>query len=320
MSLGPITNLEWLNRNSMRAFPIGEDTAPVLSSGVPLPNDILVDAFIVAALPGPGKAAIYSVTFTPATITAVIWDEESGKTIGYATAVKGRHHPNSSIPIQSSDGLSSGSVTFGAVMELEDFTPYLGVHRQPVGVYLEARCVIFTGVPMVSSLEADLQDGVASGDVTLSLGEELQAVITEDVVNGCEETTVELSLVSPENFLPDCYPIYIDPLCFCGQLPIITINGVPRDENDEGIDIIFGNGLLGQITNDELRNLISLLVSESGDSVCFEDPIIPDTFGRLGPLFGQDCPPITGYGLSDSGPACPNPAPSVPLDSSAQGS
>lgn len=316
MPLGPITHLEWLNRNSLRAYPLREDAEPKLNSGEALPNDVLVDIFVVASLAGNNSAAITSITFTQKTVTVMIGDESTGATIGYATAVLGSDPPNSSISIQSPEGLGSGTVTFGNILNTSrrtDFVDIQGVHSFGSPIPLEHRCSLVTGRPIVESLSVHLQEGEVLDVPVIGLGREIRATISTETIGGCDETVVELYLANPEEFLPDCYPKYVDPLCFCGQLPIISINGVERDPSDLGIDLVFGNGLVGLVTNDNDRSLVALTVEQPGDEVCFEEPVIPDEYGRLGPNFNQDCPPDTNYGLSDSGPECLNPPPDVPL-------
>jgi hypothetical protein len=317
MSLGPISQHDWLNRNSLRAFPVAESASLRLNTGADLPNDILVDLFLVVALAGPSLISVSSLSFTARTVT-VVFADTTGRSVGYAMAVLGTDPPNSSIQIRSSDGLCSGAVTFGRILDEAlhpDYMDYLGVHPQ-IEAPIDRRCYIFTGKPILESLGVEYQDGVSREGPILSLGLEMQAEITELLINGVRETQVELSLVNPESFLPDCYPTYVDPLCFCGQNPIVTVNGVSRDEDgDLGIDIVFGPNVPGEIVNSEEQNLLEMTVEVPGNEICIEDPAIPDVYGRLGPAYWRDCPPTTPYGRPP-GPDCQNRPPEIPAEPS----
>ena len=285
-----------------------EDSRLLLNTGEEMGNDVLVDLNLIVSLAGPGTVKVSTISFTLKTITVVLADAGTGASIGYATAVLDSNPPNTSSPIQSPDGLASGWVTFGKILDTvqyPDFGNRLGVHEQ--SALLDRRCYIYTGRPMVESMRVDLQDGEVSGAPVLTLGNEISATVTEILINGVKETQVELSLVTPEEFLPDCYPKYPDPLCHCNQRPITTVNGVPRNEEDDlGIDIVFANGSGGEITNNDQEALIEVAFEAAGNTVCVEDPVVPDQYGRLGPLFRQDCPPQTAYG-TPSGPSCLNP-------------
>lgn len=316
MSLGPITQHEWLNRNSLRAFPVMEDCRLLFNYGDDMPNSILVDMFLAIALPGPMDLCVDTVSFTMRTVTVVLSSAEGGQSVGYATAILGSTPPNSAVPIKSPSGQVSGTVSFGKILDVAQYSDYgnfIGTHKQAAGVMIDQRCYICTGKPVVESISVDLQDGFVNGNATISLGGELRAEISELLINGVSETQVELFLANPEEFLPDCYPKYIDPLCYCGQRPVITVNGVPRDEDgDLGIDITIA-GEDAEITNEEDLNLLQVAVEKPKTAICVEDPIVPDSYGRLGPNFSQDCPPSIDYGLGElNGPACTNPPPRPP--------
>jgi hypothetical protein len=320
MSFGPITQHDWLNRNSLRAFPVVENSVLKFSSGEDMPNSILVDLFLAVALPGPMTLCVATVSFTLKTVTVVLSGKETGASVGYATAVLGVNDPNSPIPIQSPDDLASGTITLGKILDTSqrtDFGAFIGNHKQAVPVVIDQRCYICTGLPMVESMEVGLQDGMVNGNMVFTLGSELKAEITELLFDGLKETEVLISLAHPEEFLPDCYPKYIDPLCFCGQVPVVTVNGVPRDEEgDLGIDIEIV-GEKASITNNGGESLVEVLVERKRTEICIEDPVVPDGYGRLGPVYSKDCPPTDddlnyGLGLGVAGPACQNPPPRPP--------
>lgn len=276
MSLGPISQQEWLNRNSLRSFPVSDGMSLLLDNGGELPNSVLVDMFVVASLPGPGRLYVSTVCFTLTTVTVVVADVDTGASIGYATGLLGHTPPNSSVAIQSPSGFGSGSVTFGDILNTSshhDYGTFIGSHRQPVNRTLDRRCFIYTGRPMIERMKVDHQDGEVIGNATISLGNEIQAYVSEIEINGVKETQVELSLISPEEFLPACYPRFTSPLCFCDRPTIVTINGVPRDEDgDLGIDIVFSSGVVGGIIDNKSdENSIELALERQGDEVCFKE-------------------------------------------------
>lgn len=319
MAFGGIRSHDWLNRNSLRSYPIVDGVNLLASDGTGIPRGILVDALLWVARGSEVIPYVKSMSFTRMTVTVVIADAESGDTLCYATAVIGVTPENGSVSVESPDGGASGHLVFGPELSAKtraDFSDLLGTHTFPVGARLESRCFLLTGKPMVKQLKVSLQDFELSGDVTLLSGVDGVLEVSEDEVAGDQvERVIEFRLKTPEAFLPDCYPTNSNLDCFCDGDPIETINGIPGSPGDYGVDIVFGNGLSGVVTAEQPEYLVALLVEGEYKDICLESPVIPDSFGRLGPEFSNDCPPRIGYGLSDKGPPCWNRAPRVPHNS-----
>lgn len=311
---------DWLNRNSLRSYPLVDGPTPLLSTGEPLWDSLLVDASLFLAWPDGTVPAIGTVAFTRSTATVVIVDAQTGASICHATCARVPGASGSAVPVESSDGRAGGHLVFGPAMDPSGppMDGILGAHQLSQPVPLEARCWICTGLPMVESLEVPFQNGPIQGDVELLAGEALSIAVSTEGSGPSIRSVATLSLKAPWNFLPACWPKSPHEACRCPGTAIGTINGVPGHPVTGNLDIVFGNGLEGVVDTDQGESLVSLLVEGSISSVCREDPVVPDRFGRLGPEFSNDCPPRTDYGLPDNGeddrngPPCRNPLPRIP--------
>jgi hypothetical protein len=122
--------LEWLSRNALRSFPIREDTTAVSPAGFSLPNDLLVDAII--SVPGDDTdVCVGAVCLTPRIVTVVLVSQQTGETLGTATAFPGATDPYSSIAIVPAIDGVAGFLTFGPFIEngINDALPgFAGSH------------------------------------------------------------------------------------------------------------------------------------------------------------------------------------------------
>ena len=313
---------EWLERNSLRSYPLVEDSVAILSNGNDLPRNLLADAFVVVPTTY-GQVSVSSVFFTAMTATVTISvsvPEAPTATVGYATAVLGVSEPGVAIPLTGPDGTCCGSITFGDILLSSTgmgFSLLAGMHDLEVSAPLEARCCIFAGKPIISRIVGRYGGEGVLGAVGLSLSEELEATVSSANDGGDVMTTLTIGLKSPEDFLPRCMPKTEEEDCRCDGV-IRSINGVTGDSVDSNITILvqsngFGNS--PEISTDLGTQAINLILEVPGNELCIRTPVIPDEFGRLGPNFDEDCPPRKGYGgLIWSGPQCDNPPQSVPIN------
>lgn len=299
-----ITHIDWLARNAMRSYPL----APQGPGDVPV--DLLVDASVVGPLSGGLFLKTLSVTLQ--TATAVLADS-SGTVVGYATATLSEDTYQAIAITPTVDGCA-GTVTFGPLLRqndpLYDLTDHLGVRNYADGAAAFAqRCSMDTGSPPIHSFDVENREGRASGAITLDLGPGMSFTTAEETLaTGEKVTRVTLTLDDPAEFLPECEPKSTDPLVACGEVFIKRINGVSRNPEDLGIDIVFKSQPflpLGEIVAVPDRNTVEVSYTRLGSEVCSEDPALPDKHGRLPELYDLDCPPDTPYG-TDPGPACIN--------------
>jgi hypothetical protein len=315
-----ISGQEWLDRNSHRAYPLVEDSSVLLSTGGLFPRNLISDILVVVSS-SYHPVVISSVFFTRTTVTVTIsYVGEELFPVGYATAVLGVSVPGIGIPITASGGGYCGSVTFGEILDTPEevgFVNLLGPHDLGSSALLETRCCIFAGEPIVSTIVARYGGGVISGLVELEASTEIDLTLSSAEVGGDIETTIQIGLKSPEDFLPRCFPKSSDEACRCTGV-IRSINGVIGDEADGNIVILIqsaGFNSPPSITSDPESYSISLELAIPGNEVCIADPAIPDEFGRLAPSVSSDCPPRKSYsGLIWAGPNCDNPPPEVPLN------
>jgi hypothetical protein len=303
------TGDDWISRNSRRSYPIAEWAGALLSNGDPIPASVLADAMVVVAR-DPAPVEISCASFLPGAVSIEL--SCGGESIGTATAVIGSTQEGDRVDILSPLGRCSGWVSFGvAVMRPDVLGPIRGVH-QLSGCVLESRCLVFSGVPALTSVAGwDGDEGPISGDVVVRAAPGFVVSVSKD--ENLDSAEVEIGLDDPQGFLPPCLPEFEDPGCACPGA-IRTISGVSGDANGNLRIVVISppGGPQGSVWAHQGRNSISLLATIPRKFMCEESPVVPDSFGRLGPDFSSDCPPARSYGLDYSGPECDNPPPVIP--------
>jgi len=305
-----VSGNDWISKNSRRKYPISESCSPMLSSGDPLPPNVIADATLVIAL-APGAVEISSVSVVAQSVTVEF--SSNGMSIGVAKAVMGRDLEGDQIPILSSRDLVSGWVIFGSILSADPGALFsmAGIHQMS-GIFLESRCLVFCGPPPISSVSAwDGDQTELSGDVSIIPSGSLTV---EASTGDYESFALSIGLVDPASFLPDCVPPVLGGNCGCpGAIKFINgVSGNPETGNLRLVVISPPGAPAGSIWAHPARNAVSILVTTPRKFLCIESPIVPDQFGRLGPQFDSDCPPTRNYGLMFSGPDCDNPPAIIP--------
>ncbi len=201
----PHRDLEWLNQNAGRAYPLAEDTSLVVASGPSagpstLPQDLLVDlkfmAPITTTVP-PYKLGCIS--FTGILLSVLIVDGAdtplAGSTINVETVEKfmdlelATLHPG-----------VTGVVTFGEGVDTVKETWVPG--KYIFGIELEATVAVPYQPGFVTSLgdlkEEKNEDAILVGDVTLIPGSNISMQRVE------QDNTIVLRLTSTAQFEPIC--------------------------------------------------------------------------------------------------------------------
>lgn len=274
-----INNIEWLSRNALRSYPI-------VSVDTDIPDDVLVDAFIVVES-APQGVYVSSFSFTSKIASVVFSDVETNAPLGAAMAILGETKPFENVEITPIASNVSGRVAFGPAIERDQVSrsesffgakPLSNIHK------LEARAVLETGKPPVAAVSVlEFSDRKMTGDITLSLGSDLLAS-----VNGSD---VIFSLKDPSRYVSRCETS--GSACGCPQTPIITINGVPPDNNGNITIEIIDSKNKSSIVKIPALSLLQFSVLRAQVDLC-SMPSVPDGDGRLYP-FTTDRTPSQAY-------------------------
>jgi hypothetical protein len=286
-----IQNHEWLTRNSVRTFPIREGSIVVAQSGWSLDPALIVDAKMVADLPGETTFCLHSVTITPLMCSAVIGDAVTGESLGYAVFTQGVDSVMIPTRIHSVIDGFAGFITFGPALFQENYGNLpRGIHQFGSSTLLETRCGISLGTFPVRSVSSG--GTAASGKINVVTGNSLITSISKGEDDGDQVDIVQLSLVDPVKFLSPCEG-RTSP-CECRSMPINSINGVVGDESGLiTIELEDENGnvfLLG-------KSRLQLSMIRSAQSLCSKVRV-PDQHGRLpGPSgdYSGDAKPVAIY-------------------------
>jgi hypothetical protein len=290
---------QWQARNALRAYPLRE-TAPRLSSrGFALPDDLIVDLFLVLAAADVGSFYLQSVCLTPRLVSVVLGDAASGDALAVAAAPVRTEAGETSafqsaelIPLSSGPGAGgalTGRMTFGPALEAARYEVLLsqmgvGTHFFDAGNTFETRCALLTGPFPVQSLNGQ------SSDVELRLRGALRATPSE-LVRGDDGGNIQvltLSLEDAQAFLSPCDAPGQTP---CGdRAPIRSINGVRGDPADGRVTVNFH----GFTSWRDVEHSIRILQLQSGRDLCPARPS-PDEQGRLPVNYEDDLDPETSY-------------------------
>jgi len=289
-----MTGIEWLNRNSLRSFPIREDANTVsLNTLWTLPTGVLADIFITG--PGLEKGVYLSSVCITQQIISVSFANSNGTTIATASAVSGVDNSYSRFPLQSIQVGVSGSVSFGDILEPVNFaTLPLGIHLFSSNCQLETRTLMDTGIPPVYALST-ISPGLFQGTVSINTNTGFIVMESQGTDNNDPISIFTFSLNSPAVFLSPCENPSTP--CECPSTPIYFLNNVPPDANGLiTIELILLSGEIIPLLINPSTLAFSILAT--GDSLC-QKPQMPDQWGRL--------PGPAGNYITDKNPIIPYP-------------
>lgn len=237
MSNYSIANLEWNNKNSGRNYPIDSDGAVLSDMGFALPQNIIVDAYIVSSMtiqPSPIEVCAVHITEKIITVFFRHFSSDPGSPpLFMATAFLGKKGRRDVIPVHDLISIEvSGWIEFGDYMDSEWPSEDHGLHVFNPGVaVLCPRTYICAGIAPVLSMSAlYTQTPKLSGDIKISTSGYLVADPVAFVDSeGVESLGIVLSLSDSSQFLPVCSAG--NDAGSCDTYPIRAINGVVPNQN-----------------------------------------------------------------------------------------
>lgn len=270
-------HIKWLNRNSIRAYPLREDAVSPGSTGLPVPNDLLVDAYILAPDEEDGiYLSAVCVSERSGIISIALSSVRTGATLATATVVAGDSVTFIPVPVDPVQPGVVGYVCFG------DFAAappvgFLGTTFFDNTHALESRALINTGTFPVTSMRAGSSSPPVSGVVKLLLRRGLQGAVTTGTDGDGEPLTyLTLSLRTPSDFAPACPDITEPSLC---NNAVFSINEAVPDENGN-IELEF----VGFTHAEQAGHILQVLALISGEAHCTQ-MLLPDHEGRLPPMY-----------------------------------
>ena len=211
-----VDNLEFLNENSLRNFPIHEGLSRISNEGVTIPNDFLVDASFAVSSNVTSRIYISKINNFGSSIS-VEFSDESDVLIGNIVIDASTFTGNKDYTLQPSTAYTAaiGRVTVGSITNWDALPT--GTFTFPITTTeLESRTV----VPSLSGMNR-LTFKNASGTTFSATGN----VIIESRVN----LKFTYDSVNNKVLLDAGEDIGLNTLCTAEQLPILTINGVAPD-------------------------------------------------------------------------------------------
>lgn len=286
------THLEWLNRNSLRSYPIRENQVLTASDGFELPYDLLVDIKVSTPF-SVDSIGVQSVFITPRIISINFCDQDLSS-IATVVFPIGDQFVYDDVPLNPLvDGIA-GSATCGPCVYTQSASSLMpGHHLFTTPCWLEKTTCLGLWEFPVKSIKANTFEElngntnlVFSGDITSSVSRGLDP-------SNRPSTFVVLELNNQQNYLSKCNQV--QNAFECGKTPVITINGVSPDSS--------GNMILNFVGFDEVTASGStVLVSKTGTAseLCAQESRIQvaDSCGYL-PGNAPSSDPIT-YSWNDS--------------------
>lgn len=212
--MSSIENLEFLNLNTVRNYPIKEGVSRMSVEGVTLPNDVLVDCVICTAATVSTRFYISKIINLTDHMSVDISDD-SDVLVGNFVVPADTHTLYDSYPLLpgSSYAGANGRVTIGSLDNLRSL--YFGTLTFTLATAeLESRVSIpaLTGVSRVTFVNADGTTFSVTGDVVFNARTNLRFVL--------DSGTVRIDAGDGLGLNSSCAP---------EDLPIKTINGVSPD-------------------------------------------------------------------------------------------
>jgi hypothetical protein len=223
-------NVEWLNENSLRAYPIKEDVRrmPVDEDGVVLtdtvlPNSILVDMVLTTASPTAKRVYLAQLAYVGDLLTFVFKDDGDIQ-VGTVTVTPSTHTKYDSYSFAGVDEYDDarGAIVVGDLTNLADELAE-GLYTFTLALAeLEPRVVrpALRGVRSLQIVSSGVLSDFIYGHVTLVAGNNVLLTYVED------ENAIRIDAISGEGLNEECE--CEDQL---GQNNIIrTINGIPIED------------------------------------------------------------------------------------------
>lgn len=282
------THLEWLNKNSLRSYPIREDQSLYALDGFEVPNDLLVDIKVSTPYET-DSMGILSVFVTPSIISINFCNNDS---IPVATVVFpiGNDNIYDTVPLHPLVDGFTGNATCGPAVSSDSARSLMpGHHIFSSPCWLEkSTCIGLWEFP-VRSIRAGGFEAL-NGNVELVFSGDIRSTVSSGVDGSNKPSTfVLLELENQEDYLSKCQKVQ-NPF-ECGKTPVMSINGVSPDED--------GNINLNFIGFDDI--VVSgetILISKTAtvNELCPQAsrPAMPDNCGNL-PGSQLNSTPVSSY-------------------------
>jgi hypothetical protein len=229
-------NLEWLNENSLRAYPIRENMGRhprvqgTLIGGVQLPNKLLLDFNI--AVPGTGNERIWlSRVITAGSLVSFTFSEIlSGAVIATASVDLTSYNEGDyvQVPLVAASGYTgvTGRISVAKTSELEDWLD--GIYDFDSDQTELEFCLVRNVAGQLSGLRAENGGNLSellTGTVKIIAGSNIKISYNE------EDNSLTFSAIPGEGYVDSC-----------GECPVAdnivrTINGIPMKD----VKLISGN-------------------------------------------------------------------------------
>jgi len=229
--MASVLNVEWLNRNSQRAYPFQEDMLrrPTmdgrLMDGYAIPNGLLLDFVMATNFDPQPDIYLSNLTLSGSAVTLVVSDVSDGTAL--ATVSTAFSAGVDRVPVNfSGTGVHDdirGTAVFGDISRIADAYPDGIYSFEPSETRFEARCCR-PSVPCVSGLyltdAAGNPNGVRlRGDVALMAGQNVRL----DYVKS--QNAIVINADTRFGFNDKCECEAVD-----NRQPVLTVNGVSGPE------------------------------------------------------------------------------------------
>lgn len=242
----------WYSENESRSYPFDEVGSRVDNAGIPLPDDVVVDARVRFPSTYGRYLFVSSLSVTPGLVTATFLaatagaaDDPDPQTFVPVASVAVPRPVERYRPYQITPHVAgvSGWVVFGAGAERAN--PLSLYFSRPGQSMLAPRAAMAYTPGRVTGLGRAQQQSALEGEVTLAARGDLQIEEAVREIDGLDTRVILFSL--DPDLTPEQYTEYAGPCGkrpdsgTCDRQPIVSINGVQAD-CDFNIDLLFISG------------------------------------------------------------------------------
>lgn len=216
--------LEWLNENSLRAFPFREDSSRS-DGAVVIPNDFIVDMVFVVPVATTSTFYLKSLMVSAAQITGVIANQNENNVGTFSIAVSS-HTQNKSYEILGAGTYSDarGRVVIGNLTNITSELPE-GIYTYTINSTPFELSAVRPDLRRVRGVKIKKADGTVSdlitGIVQLASGANI-------VLENPSPGVIKINALGNDGFVEECGDCLNK---FVPPEPIRTINGVAGDGN-----------------------------------------------------------------------------------------
>jgi len=228
-------NVDWYDENEQRNFPFADKATFTTVDNISLPQDIIVDATIIAVDTDWPRIYLSGVTVSPHLATAVFTkaevaevDDRVAFTVSVADPI-----PYKSYAVESLEpGVYSGWVTFGSgVVALEDVHRYTLADRS---VSLVPKCITVSPTTSLYQFKVDRYAGALTGVVALKAAGDVRLAVETRAIppDSAEPGVIERCQPDADCICRDVLAIHLDTSSRPDAMSAYAGNCVGRAETD----------------------------------------------------------------------------------------